>query len=394
MKNYIYLILISLISFNCLGQETKKGYIIKGDIANMPAKSVYLVMMKRDAKEQLTSPVVDSAKVINNKFTLNKDTVLEIPAWATGLFYIDTISKKRVSISFLNNDPSPEKKNRLNGNLTLDNATILIKGDLKEQKGVRISGSRETDFQMKYGLLAGPATQKINKLIDSLKSANNIPQLTLAKEKHNEIIKAYKSYFKRIITENPATWLALLNLYQNASSFTSEELEELAGLFDKQLLQTSTGKKLTNYITQSKLLLVSKPFIDFNYADVNDKKFTLNNVKGKNGTLIVFWASWCGPCREEIPKLKEYYKTYAAKGIAIVSISADHDINSWRKALKEEKMPWPNLNSLPGNFKEITAKYNVSAIPAMFLLDKENKIVLADPNNFALVQQKTKDLLK
>ncbi|WP_379091720.1 redoxin domain-containing protein [Pedobacter sp. UC225_65] len=394
MKNYIYLVLISLTSFNCSGQETKKGYVIKGDIANLPAKSVYLVMMKRDAKNQPVWPVVDSAKVINNKFTLNKDTVLEIPGWATGLFYIDTISKKRVTISFLDNNPSPERKNQLYGNLILENTNISIKGDLKEQKGVRISGSKETDFQMKYGLLAGPPTQKINRLIDSLKSVNNITQLTLAKEKQNNIIKAYKSNFKKIIAENPATWLALLNLYQSAAHFTTEELQEFVGIFDKQLMQSSTGKKLTNYITQSKLLLVSKPFIDFNYADVNDKKFTLNSVKGKNGTLIVFWASWCGPCREEIPELKEYYKTYADKGIAIVSISADHDINSWKKALKEEKMPWPNLNSLPGNFKEITAKYNVSAIPAMFLLDKENKIVLADPDNFALVKQKTKDLLK
>lgn len=188
MKHLIHLIAIVLVTLNCSAQEIKKGYVIKGEITNFPAKSVYLVMMKRDAKQQLNWPVVDSAKVVNNKFTLNKDTVLETPAWAASLFYIDTISKKRVSISFLNNDQSPEKKDKMHGNLTLDNANILIKGNLKEQKGVTISGSRETDFQMKYGLLPGPAISKLDKRMDSLTKTKNLAQLAVVKKEMKSLL--------------------------------------------------------------------------------------------------------------------------------------------------------------------------------------------------------------
>lgn len=59
--------------------------------------------------------------------------------------------------------------------------------------------------------------------------------------------------------------------------------------------------------------------------------------------MIDFWASWCGPCRREIPNLKKIYEAYVDKGLEIISISIDKEDKAWQKALDEEQLPWPNL---------------------------------------------------
>ena len=122
-------------------------------------------------------------------------------------------------------------------------------------------------------------------------------------------------------------------------------------------------------------LQTGKLFPDFNYFTTNSETKKLNDVKGTNYTLIVFWASWCNPCRQEIPELKKLHNEYQKKGVSIVSISIDRDINKWKQALAAENMPWANLSNLPGNYNEVMEQYNIKAIPEMYLLDKDNKII-------------------
>ena len=78
-----------------------------------------------------------------------------------------------------------------------------------------------------------------------------------------------------------------------------------------------------------------------------------------------FWASWCGPCRKEIPNLKKLYELYKSKGLEIVSVSIDQKEDAWKKALAEEKLPWPNGLDRAG----IADSYKVRFIPAIFLVD-------------------------
>ncbi|GAA4311843.1 hypothetical protein GCM10023149_06930 [Mucilaginibacter gynuensis] len=120
-------------------------------------------------------------------------------------------------------------------------------------------------------------------------------------------------------------------------------------------------------------------FSAFEYADTAGRKQTLNSIKGKKATLVVFWASWCFPCRKEIPALKELYSKYKDKGLSIVSISVDEKVSAWKKAVSQEKMPWVNLAD-PGKAAGISTKYNLSGVPAMFLLDADNNILLTDPD--------------
>jgi thiol-disulfide isomerase/thioredoxin len=370
-------------------QAQSKSYEITGNVENLPAKSIFIRIMKKNPKNnQAYWPKIDSAKVINGKFILNKDSLLLDPAWASSITYIDTNTRKEVGLKFKN-----QFRQGLHSNFILENAKISISGDASSKTGLLITGSKETNFNFKYGLIFPTYGFELGPKIDSLKKAGNIVALNEVLNKKRELAAKFKSDFRTIIKDNPSTHQSLLNLYQNSKEFSPTELEELVQLLDPSLLKTDYGTKMLNYIKQSKLILTTLPFPDFSYNTPLQRKVGLTDVKGTKGTVVVFWASWCGPCRAEIPDLKILYAKYHAKGINMVSISVDHNINDWKKALAIEKMPWPNLSNLPGDHNQITAKFNVNSIPSIFLLDKDNKIILADAD-FANVEDKIKMLAK
>ena len=102
--------------------------------------------------------------------------------------------------------------------------------------------------------------------------------------------------------------------------------------------------------------------------------------------MLDFWASWCGPCRAEIPHLKEAYKEYSTKGVAFFSVSIDKDDAAWRKAMKEENMPWAQAQA-PKAGKDVMKQYQFSGIPYILVLDKEGKIVAKNLRGKALTDK-------
>ena len=120
------------------------------------------------------------------------------------------------------------------------------------------------------------------------------------------------------------------------------------------------------------------------FKDPDGKIRKLSDLKGKV-VLIDFWASWCGPCRRENPNVRRIYGLYHDKGFEIYSVSLDRDAASWRRAISDDKLIWPNhVSDLKQWQSEGAAIYGVRSIPATFLLDREGRIVAKDLRGEAL----------
>ncbi len=120
------------------------------------------------------------------------------------------------------------------------------------------------------------------------------------------------------------------------------------------------------------LASVGKPSPDFKGVDVNGKEYTLADFRGKY-VYIDVWATWCGPCRQEIPYLKKLDEDYKDAQIVFLSLSVDQDKAKWEKMVKEQSMSGVQLHI--GQNSSFQQAYKIEGIPHFILLDREGRII-------------------
>jgi thiol-disulfide isomerase/thioredoxin len=97
---------------------------------------------------------------------------------------------------------------------------------------------------------------------------------------------------------------------------------------------------------------------------------------GKNKiTIIDFWASWCGPCRQEMPFMLSLYESNKERGLGIVGVSLDRDKDSWVTAIKKLQLPWPQMSDLKYWDNEVAKTFNITSIPHTIVVDQKGKIL-------------------
>ena len=162
------------------------------------------------------------------------------------------------------------------------------------------------------------------------------------------------------------------------AKFSKADMDNLLQAIDPSLRETPGYKQLKESLESMAPIALGEKYKDLELVDENGKTVQLSDyVKPGQYNMVEFWASWCGPCRGEIPHLRHVYDAYGKGKDAfnMISVSIDDKEKDWKQALKEENMKWTQLCDLKGWKGEVINKYKIQGVPFCLILDKEGRII-------------------
>jgi thiol-disulfide isomerase/thioredoxin len=370
MKKYLMFVVAATMLVGIHAQRAKKvtvlknaGYTIIGTVEGRVDKDTVYLGRSRG----LFFVPEDTAIIKNGEFHFK-----EKPAIAR-LLYIFAPKKgdeKAITFDFI---------------FSNDNLNIKV---MKDKKMSKVIDNHNNDLWLEYH-------KRLTEIDDSIS-----PYWKAAKDNatKKDVINRYS---------NVCSAYAINFLINHLPSGASDVLLEITkNKIDKSTMQTILDKMKRVcpedplYVSLVKQIKIeSKTIVGSDYTDIelNDPKgnpMKLSSFVSKNKvTMIDFWASWCGPCRAEMPNVVNTYKQYKDKGFAIVGVSLDNNLEAWKGAIEKLGITWPQMSDLKGWGSKGAAAYNVKAIPATVLIDSKGKIIAKNLRG-AELDAKLKDILQ
>jgi len=392
-KSFCFSILASLILFSSCHERLKGNFNISGTYKNLdklsspegPVTKVYLLGVPY-GKDQ--PPVaLDSAKITGNNGSFSMGVM--------------TRSQEVYELVFGNN--------LLAVPLINDSKEVNVDVDLGKKDDFYEVKSSEASNQLKDLItIFGKKNFEVEKTLadlDSLKRLNaGDSALLTATMKKNNAIQDLNTYLRQFINTNGNATVCALALSWSSRSFSKADFESamndlvkkypantvLQGMkqsYDQQLAQMADAER-----RQTGDGWIGKQAPDLTLPDAGGHDISLASYKGKY-LLVDFWASWCGPCREENPNVVKAYGEFKNKNFTILGVSLDKDKDAWEQAVQADKLDWKQVSDLKFWNSKAVDVFKFQSIPFNVLIDPQGKIIGQSLRGDEL-ENKLKEVLK